>query len=494
MSRPEIVPGSYGSAADARRADSVFPPRRTWTERPSLKGTLSRVGGFRFAVAALGLGDMLACIASLAVVAFLPFVAFSGSVWAFPAVSVCTMLGLYMGGAYHSDGFSNAKSLTMSVSVGLLLSVLLITVAEFVWPWSLVGRQAIAVFFLVVAPLLMAWRFAGAHRARRSFAPDAVAIVGNGAGAHRLAEVLADAPSFRLAMTLDPLSATAVQVVEDGKPPRGTPVAEVPGLISESAVRLIAVADSIPRSQASLVRQLRKCRSKGVDVQDVANCIEILSQKVPVRLLQKWRKPSLSFPGWERNFDDKLKRFGDVLLSLVAMVLTAPVMLAAGLIVRWSDGGPAFYKQTRVGTHGRVYTLYKFRSMVVDAERNGAVWATENDDRVTKVGKFLRRLHLDELPQLWNVFRGDMSLVGPRPERPEFVEWLRLSIPHYDARHTVRPGITGWAQIRYPYGATAAAAEDKLEYDLYYVRHRNVLWDMYILFQTIACVITGRRG
>ena len=492
MTRPEIVP-THGEAADARRADSAFPPRRTWTERPSLKGTLGPVGNLRLAVALLGLGDVLACAASLTVVAFLPFVAFSGSLLAFPAVFVCMVLGLYVAGAYGPDGFDNAKSLTMSLSVGLVLSALFVTVAEFVWPSSLVGRQAIAVFFLVVSFLLTGWRFAGVHLVRRRFAPEAVAIVGNGRGAYRLAEVLASTPSFRLAMTVNPLSAKAVQVVENGGPPRGTPVADIPSVMSGAAIKLIAVADSIPTSQAALVRQLRKCRSTGVDVQDVANCIELLSQKVPVRLLQKWRKPSLSFPGWERKFDDKLKRFSDILFSAIAMILTAPAMLATGLAVRWSDGGPAFYKQARVGTHGRIYTLYKFRSMEVDAERNGAVWASEDDPRVTKVGRFMRKLHLDELPQLWNVFRGDMSLVGPRPERPEFVDWLRLSIPHYDARHTIKPGITGWAQIRYPYGASAAAAEDKLEYDLYYVRHRNVLWDLYILFRTIVFVSTGRR-
>lgn len=492
MSRPEIVP-SHGNAADAHRVEPAFPPRQSWTEHPSLKGTLSRAGSFRLAVASLALGDALVGVASLTVVAFLPFVAFSGSLWAFPAVAVCLTLGLYVAGAYHPDGFDNAKSLTMSVTVGLLLAALLVAVAEFVWPSSLVGRQAIVFFFLILAPLLMGWRFAGAHRARRSFTPETVAIVGNGTGAHRLAEVLADAPSFRLAMTMSPLSTTAVQVVEAGKSPRGTPVADIPALISGAAVKLIAVADSISKDQDSLLRQLQKCRSRGVDVQDIANCIELLSQKVPVRLVQKWRKPSTSFPGWERNFDDKLKRFSDLVLSLVAMVLTAPVMLATAWIVRWSDGGPAFYKQARVGTNGRVYTLYKFRSMIVDAEIKGAVWATEDDPRVTKVGKFLRRFHLDELPQLWNVFRGDMSLVGPRPERPEFVDWLRLSIPHYDARHTVKPGITGWAQIRYPYAASAAGTEDKLEYDLYYVRHRNVLWDLYILCQTVVFVSTGRR-
>ena len=490
MTRPQAVPDSAGSTDPVD--NDLFHPRRSWTERPSLGGALGPIGRIRLAVAALVLGDIAVAALGLVVVALLPIVALDGFVVGFVAVSVCSALGLYLAGAYNSDGVGDVKSLTMSVSVGLCLSALFVTAAEFVWPSSLLGREAIAWFFLVVTPMLFIWRFTGVSRTRMRFASSPVAVVGNGTGAHRLAKVLAHSPSFYLAATLDPLSATAVQVVENGGPPTGTRIADIPSIISRVGVKLIAVADSPRESQTALVRQLRQCRSTGVDVQDVATCIEMLSQKVPVRDLQKWRKPSTSFPGWERTFDDKLKRFGDVTVSLVAMVLAFPVMLVTAACVRWSDGGPAFYKQTRVGTRGRIYTLYKFRSMRVDAERDGAVWATENDPRVTKVGRFLRKLHLDELPQLWNVFRGDMSLVGPRPERPEFVGWLRLAIPHYDARHIIRPGITGWAQIRYPYGASAADAESKLEYDLYYVRHRNILWDLYILFQTVVVVFRGR--
>lgn len=492
MTRPQVVPDTAQSTDAAR--DNIFHPRRSWTERPSLRGTLGPIGRIRLAVATLALGDIAVGALGLAVVASLPIVAPDGLVVGFTAFSVCMVLGLYLAGAYSSDGIRDAKSLTMSVSAGLGLSVLFVAVVEFVWPSSLLGREAIAWLFLVVAPLLFAWRFAGVGRTRVRFAPSAVAIVGNGSGAYRLGSVLADSPSFYLATTLEPLSAKAMQVVEHGGPPAAAPVADIPSIMARAGVKLIAVADSAPENQAALVRQLRQCRSTGVDVQDVATCIEMLSQKVPVRDLQKWRKPSISFPGWERAFDDKLKRIGDVVLSLIAMVLAAPLMLLAAVAVRWSDSGPAMYKQIRVGNHGRRYTLYKFRSMEVDAERNGAVWATKDDPRVTKVGRFLRKFHLDELPQLWNVFRGDMSLVGPRPERPEFVGWLRLSIPHYDARHTIRPGITGWAQIRYPYGASAADAESKLEYDLYYVRHRNILWDLYILFQTVMVVFRGRTS
>ena len=489
MTRPETVP-TYSQATD-----DAFRPRRAWTERPSLKSTLGPAGNVRLAVIALVLGDIVASLAALVVLTFIPFVAVAGWIVASLAVSVCVVLGLYMAGTYNSKGFRDAKSLTTSLSIGLFMSALLLAVVDLVWPSSLLNAQAIALFFLLATPLLFSWRFAGVRRARMRFAPNAVAIVGNGTAAHRLADILADCPSFRLAMTLSPLSDRAVQIEGPERQTTTARIADLPSVISGAAVRLVAVADSTPNSQVAIVRQLRRCRSAGVDVQDVATCIEMLSQRVPVRHLQKWRKPSISFPGWERTFDDKLKRFIDVLLSVVAMAAAAPVMLVAAAIVRWSDGGPALYTQTRVGTGGRSYTLYKFRSMRVDAEREGeAVWATENDPRVTKAGRLLRKLHLDELPQLWNVFRGDMSLVGPRPERPEFVGWLRLAIPHYDARHAVRPGITGWAQIRYPYGASAAAAEAKLEYDLYYVRHRNVLWDLYILFQTVMVVFKGAQS
>jgi len=174
----------------------------------------------------------------------------------------------------------------------------------------------------------------------------------------------------------------------------------------------------------------------------------------------------------------------------VGLVLIFPVLLIIGALIKLMSPGPALYHQHRVGQYGRVITIHKFRSMQPDAEHGtGTMWAAQNDQRVTRFGRFLRRTRLDELPQLWNVLTGEMSLVGPRPERPEFVSQLSTAIPFYGLRHGVRPGITGWAQVRYTYGASVEDAMEKLQYDLFYIKHRTMAFDLFILLSTMKTVI-----
>jgi exopolysaccharide biosynthesis polyprenyl glycosylphosphotransferase len=183
-----------------------------------------------------------------------------------------------------------------------------------------------------------------------------------------------------------------------------------------------------------------------------------------------------------------------VLLSTIGIALTWPLMIATAIAVRLDSPGPILFAQERVGRDGKPFTLYKFRSMSADAEaRTGAVWASENDPRITRAGRFLRKARLDELPQLFNVVSGDMSLVGPRPERPVFVRELTEQIPYYNQRHIVKPGLTGWAQINYPYGSSVADALQKLQYDLFYIKYQSQLFDLSILFNTIKTVVL-RKG
>jgi exopolysaccharide biosynthesis polyprenyl glycosylphosphotransferase len=187
------------------------------------------------------------------------------------------------------------------------------------------------------------------------------------------------------------------------------------------------------------------------------------------------------------------KRPMDVLLAVLGLTIGAPLMLAVALLVRLTSRGPVIYRQVRVGRYGKPFWIYKFRTMRTDAERDGAVWAKSVDSRVTPVGGFLRKTRFDELPQLWNILRGEMSLVGPRPERPEFVEQLKRQIPHYELRHLVPPGLTGWAQVRFRYGATVDDAQRKLAFDLYYVRHCGLAFDAAICLRTIAAMAKGAR-
>jgi exopolysaccharide biosynthesis polyprenyl glycosylphosphotransferase len=180
-------------------------------------------------------------------------------------------------------------------------------------------------------------------------------------------------------------------------------------------------------------------------------------------------------------------------VSFIALVICLPLVPLLILAVRLTSPGPIFFSQTRVGLRGRLFTLYKFRTMREDAEAQGAVWAAKDDSRVTPVGRFLRKTRLDEIPQLWNVLRGEMAFVGPRPERPEFVQWLSQEIPFYHLRHMIRPGITGWAQVRYRYGASLEETKRKLEYDLYYVKHLSIGLDLMIMFETVKTILL-RRG
>lgn len=190
---------------------------------------------------------------------------------------------------------------------------------------------------------------------------------------------------------------------------------------------------------------------------------------------------------------DAIKRIVDITAAAIGLALTLPLWPLIALLIRIESRGPAIYRQDRVGLHGRMFSICKFRTMRADAEQHGARWAQANDDRVTRIGRFLRQSRLDELPQLWNILRGDMSLVGPRPERPEFVAKLAQLIPHYRQRHLIKPGLTGWAQIRFRYGASVQDAQRKLCYDLYYLKHRSIDLDAAIIIRTVGAFVFGAR-
>jgi len=199
-------------------------------------------------------------------------------------------------------------------------------------------------------------------------------------------------------------------------------------------------------------------------------------------------------PGFRVKTSQQIvRRIVSFTVAFTALLICLPFIPFIILAVRLSSPGPVFFNQTRVGHRGRLFTAHKFRTMRQNAEAEGAVWATKDDPRITPLGGFMRKTRLDEIPQLWNVLRGDMGFVGPRPERPEFVQWLSNEIPYYDLRHMIRPGITGWAQVRYRYGATLEETKRKLEYDLYYLKHLSIGLDMLIMFETIKTIVL-RRG
>jgi len=240
------------------------------------------------------------------------------------------------------------------------------------------------------------------------------------------------------------------------------------------------------------LHELLDLRYQGLLIDDANALVERLEGKLP---LEGLTPSSLIFTDGFRISGAKLliRRLVSFGVSLTGLILCLPIIPIVMLAVRLSSPGPIFFQQVRVGRHGKVFSVFKFRTMRQDAETDAAIWATENDPRITSLGKFLRSSRLDEIPQLWNVLKGEMSFVGPRPERPEFVDWLKKEIPFYELRHMIRPGITGWAQVRYHYGASLEEAKRKLEYDLYYVKHLSLGLDLLIMFETIKTIML-RRG
>lgn len=315
-------------------------------------------------------------------------------------------------------------------------------------------------------------------------APERVLVVGTGPRARTLARELEESGegAFEIAGMLDAF-------------PRGPMLSS--GLTGEAdavarrlGVRVVVVAledDAAPPAAALL-----RCRLDGLEVLDVTAFAERVLRRLPVTHL---RAAELMYSDGFRTgrADAFLKRALDLGAAVALAVLAAPLMLLVAALVKLDSPGPVFYSQERVGRRGRVFRLSKFRTMRIDAEADGRpVWATPGDRRVTRVGRFLRTTRMDEIPQILSVLRGDMSFVGPRPERPFFVEQIKQVVPFYELREAVKPGITGWAQLRYPYGASVDDARAKLEYDLYYMKNRTFFLDLSIIFHTVRHVIKGR--
>ncbi len=261
----------------------------------------------------------------------------------------------------------------------------------------------------------------------------------------------------------------------------------------------IALAENVNRIIVSMgqrrglfpAAELLRCKMAGIIVMEDVDFYEQLEGKI---LVDNLRPSWLIFtPGFRKPRQTRMfKRSIGMILAGAALLLAAPVMMLVALAIKIDSPGPVFFVQERLGEDEKSFLLFKFRSMCTDAEKDGPVWATEDDDRVTRVGNFLRKTRLDEIPQLINIFKGDMSFVGPRPERKYFVDQLKKEIPFYDQRFSVKPGVTGWAQVRFPYGASVEDAKEKLQYELYYIKYLSPVFDLLIILETIKVVLFGR--
>jgi sugar transferase (PEP-CTERM system associated) len=383
---------------------------------------------------------------------------------------------------------------TSSYVVRLLLApaigVPLAYVAASLVPHGNVFQQNVGLVVIVGIGGLLLLRHALLLPMVTTLLPHRVLVLGTGPEA-RLVEaslVAAHPPGLRLLgfFPLDKVNETAVsqgQVIGSGQ--------DLVALARDLKVNEIIVAVRQQRGGVLPLRELLDCRLHGMEITDLARFFERVHSKVPIELLKvSWLIYGNGYrQGWLRY---SVKRVFDLAAALTLLLLTLPIMGLTALAIRLESKGPIVYRQQRVGYRGRAFTVFKFRSMGVDAEQGGqARWAVARDPRVTRVGRVIRRLRIDELPQLFNVLRGEMSFVGPRPERPEFVEMLTGQIPYYAVRHSVKPGLTGWAQVRYSYGATVEQSVRKLEYDLYYVKNHTLALDVLILLETVRVVLLG---
>ncbi len=351
-------------------------------------------------------------------------------------------------------------------------------------PDFLLGNGSTPLGLLIVALALFGWRLGYGWLVQLPILVERVYVVGTGERAQRLVQGLRQNPEIGVEI------ASWTGKLE-GAVTREAVAAHLMDVVKKQKVHRVIVA--VPdRRGTTPMKELLELRMQGVKIEEAASWLEKISGKIEVEnLYPSW----LVFnEGFRRSAVFVLvRRVLSIIISLIGLLLALPLLPFVALAVRLDSEGPVFYTQTRVGKRGRLFKVVKFRTMRQDAESSsGAQWAADNDPRITRVGRFLRMSRLDEIPQLWCVLKGDMAFVGPRPERPEFIEGLSKEIPYYGVRHMVRPGVTGWAQIKYKYGSTIEDAREKLQYDLYYIKHASIGLDLLILFQTVKIVILGR--
>jgi sugar transferase (PEP-CTERM system associated) len=406
----------------------------------------------------------------------------------------CEMIALTAMGLYNSRQRARTAGLIMRAVVASLLALVLVMVVSFFAeplhpaPTQLIAWAAIALVFVCASRIIE-----GALIDEDAF-KRRVLVYGAGQRAQSLSQLRrrADQRGF---LVIGYLPAPGEDVLVEKSKVLENDLRELRNLAGRLEVDEIVVAMDDRRREFP-VRELLDCRLNGLEIIDIVSFLERETGRLHLDVLN----PSwiIFAEGFRRDaLRQATKRAFDMLASLCLVLVTWPVMLITIAAIAAEDGvrAPFLYRQRRFGLDGKVFDVLKFRSMRVDAERDGrARWATGSDDRITRVGRIIRKIRIDELPQIFNVLRGDMSFVGPRPERPEFVTSLADTIPYYDERHCVKPGITGWAQVCYPYGSSEKDALEKLQYDLYYVKNHSLLFDLMILLQTVEVVLLGKGG
>jgi sugar transferase (PEP-CTERM system associated) len=404
--------------------------------------------------------------------------------------AVCQVC-LYYSDLYNPRFFKNVNALVLQLLQALAVCSLVVGAICVLFPPVLLRPESFMLSVFALFGILLTWRVAFVWMCQRHSMKQSILILGTGELAKKLAAEILNRPEVGVRIA---------GFVSDDQSLLGKSIfapivvghtSELNQVVGREKVDQVVVA--MPESRGSMpMTELLDLKLRGVSIEEATSYYEKITGKIA---LENLRPSWLVFsPGFRKS---RLSLFAHsflgISLSLLGLFLCFPIMLVIAALIRLDSRGPILFKQTRVGKDGKTFQLLKFRSMFANAEeKTGPVWATKNDHRVTRVGRIIRQLRLDELPQFLNVLRGEMSFVGPRPERPEFVEELTQSIPYYNQRHTVRPGITGWAQVKYQYGASVGDAVEKLQYELFYIKNMSISLDIYIIFQTAKIVLLGK--
>jgi len=371
------------------------------------------------------------------------------------------------------------------------LTSMLLAAIFYAFPQMMLGRGVFLISLLLMLSTMILWRLFVMWLLGHPKLAERVLIIGTSKSAVNIAREALERPEHGYHIVGfvgdDPalvgqslINPTVVGLMSD-----------LQDLVSRHHITRVVLAINERRGRMPLGSLIEMKLRDGLAIEEANSFYERLTGKISIETL----RPSwliFSGPSRRKVMYNQIRRLLDVMLSIVGLVLSFPLMVLAVIAIKLDSPGPILYRQRRVGQRNQVFTIMKFRSMRVDAETEGPKWAEKDDPRITRIGKIIRKLRIDELPQFINILRGEMTFVGPRPERPEFVELLQQQIPYYSQRHLVKPGLTGWAQIRYPYCASVEDAVQKLQYDLYYIKNQSLMLDMITLFETTRIVIFGR--
>jgi len=391
---------------------------------------------------------------------------------------------------YNQDRHFEKKDIMLRIMTGFIISFIILSAFQYMMPFAEYGRGVLALSIVSFGIFQFFWHISHYSLLKLLKLKQKVIILGAGPLAKTIGETITLTNNRNEVTGYIDCESGQISVPSQRILGNGSRLAEI--VKNKKADKLVVSLSE--RRGVFPIKDVLNCKFSGIDVVDATSFYEELTGKL---MIENTNPSAFIFdPGFiMKPYVKKIKSILDIVLSIVGLLISLPLMFLIAVCIKVDSRGPVFLRQTRVGLGEKNFTLYKFRTMRNDAEDGvGAVWAKVDDQRITRFGKFLRRERFDEIPQLYNVLRGNMSFIGPRPERPEFVRKLEEIIPFYSERHFVKPGITGWAQVKYRYGDSVESAIEKLKYDLFYIKHMSLFFELQIFFETIRVIIFGQGG